>query len=60
MKHTDELFYYMKAVEDEDAPDGAWWAMLQDAAQHHADNKGLEITEAEAFDAVHAYIAWNR
>ena len=60
MKHTDELFYRMKAVDDDDAPDGAWWAMLQNAARHHAKDRDLEITEAEAFDAVQAYIGWKK
>ena len=60
MRHTDELFYRMLAAENEDAPDGAWWAILQDTARHHAEDRGLEITEAEAFDAVQAYITWKK
>jgi hypothetical protein len=50
----DHLFGYLSVHDDEDAPDGAWWAKLEDGVrfyneQHH--------TNHDPFDTVHRYIA---
>ena len=54
-KFTEKMFYHMKAVDEfnGDAPDGAWWAMLQETAA-----KYVEFDDAH--DAVHAYLVWSR
>lgn len=52
------LFYTMKAADDLlafDAPDGAWWAILEDTARWYMKEHDIE---GDPFDAVHAYIAW--
>lgn len=54
-KDKHELFGYMSMADDDDAPDGAWWAMLQSAA---ADCMGIKADDDRAFDAVHDYIAY--
>ena len=51
----DYLFGYMSGADDDDAPDGAWWAMLQDAA---ASCLEVEPDSDEAFEAVHEYLAY--
>lgn len=50
----DHLFGYLSVHDDDDAPDGAWWAKLEDGVrfyneQHH--------TNHDPFETVHAYIA---
>ena len=51
----DYLYGYMSMADDSDAPDGAWWAMLQDAA---ASCLEVDVDSDEAFEAVHGYIAY--
>lgn len=51
---ADHLYGYLSAHDDDDAPDGAWWAMLEDGVrsyneQHH--------TNHDPHETVHAYIA---
>lgn len=55
MKQVDPDFLYgfMSGADDDDAPDGAWWCMLQEAAA-----TCLECEFDEAFESVHAYIAY--
>ena len=52
---SDYLFGYMSMADDENAPDGAWWAMLQGAA---ATCLEVEADSDEAFEAVHHYIRY--
>lgn len=52
--NDDHLFAYLSVHDDEDAPDGAWWAKLEDGVafyneQHH--------TNHDPFDTVHRYLA---
>lgn len=50
---NDDLYYYMDAFNDEDAPDGAWWAILENAVTFfNAENE----TSYDPFEMVHAYI----
>ena len=55
MIDKDFLFGYMSMADDDDAPDGAWWAMLQGAA---AECLKVDVDSDEAFEAVHEYIAY--
>lgn len=54
MKAVDKdfLYGYMSMADDDDAPDGAWWAKLQAAA---AECLNVEVDSDEAFEAVHGY-----
>ncbi len=52
------LFYAMKAAEEfvaADAPDGAWWAILQDTAYWYMNEEDIK---GDPFEAVHAYLKW--
>ena len=49
------LYGFMSGADDDDAPDGAWWAMLQGTA---AECLGVDSDSDEAFEAVHGYIAY--
>lgn len=51
----DYLYGYMSMADDDDAPDSAWWAMLQCAT---ADCLSVEADSDEAFEAVHGYIEY--
>ncbi len=51
----DYLYGYMSGADDDDASDGVWWAMLQDAA---AMCLGIDNDSVEAFEAVHGYIEY--
>lgn len=48
-----ELFGFMSAYDDDDAPDGAWWAMLEDSVTFYNEEHG---TTYDPFETVHAYI----
>ncbi len=50
-----EMMGYMYAAEDKSAPDGAWWAILEDAARMYAEMKGITV---DANEAVQQYINW--
>ena len=50
------LLDYMEDFNDEDAPDGAWWAMLEDSVViYNEANK----TNFDPFESVHAWINWH-
>lgn len=51
----DELFYFIEAHDDDSAPDGAWWQMLEDAVTYWNDEHGTHYDENET---VHAYVRW--
>ena len=51
----DFLYGFMSGADDDDAPDGAWWAMLQEAAAACLE---VDNDSTEAFEAVHSYIAY--
>ncbi len=51
----DYLYGYMNGADDDNASDGAWWQMLQDAA---AACLKVDVDSEEAFEAVHGYIAY--
>ena len=48
-----ELFAYMEAHDDDDAPDGAWWAKLEDAVRSWNTDHSPEL---DPFDTVHEYL----
>ncbi len=50
---TDEFRGYMDAADDDDAPDGAWFQMLEDAA---LDFMRLHKLRGDANDAAHQYV----
>lgn len=47
------LFTYLAAHNDDDAPDGAWWAKLEDGVRFYNEQFCLQL---DPFDTVHAYI----
>lgn len=49
----DDLFYFIDAHNDDDASDGAWWAMLENAVTAWNEKHGTNYDENET---VHAYI----
>lgn len=49
------LFYAMKAMDDPDAPDGAWQQMLEDTATLWAKENNYTLDSNDAF---HAYLQW--
>lgn len=57
MEINHEMMGYMHAAEDKNAPDGAWWAILEDAARAYAEMKGITV---DANEAVHQYIDWEK
>jgi hypothetical protein len=48
-KQLVQMFYAMQAAEDADAPDGAWQAMLEDAAGHFGRANSLSVDTHNAF-----------
>jgi hypothetical protein len=48
-----EMLAYMAAHDDGDAPDGAWFAMLEDAAEKWGRNNGISV---DGYDAVMKYL----
>jgi hypothetical protein len=52
---TEEMFHYMEAVENDHAPNGAWWAMLEDAAKQFADDHNRIVDKNQA---VQDYLIW--
>lgn len=55
MKLTDldELYWWIDARNDDDLPDGAWWAVLEEAVVNYNAEYG---TDHDPNDAVHAYL----
>lgn len=49
----DEFEGYVSMADDPEAPDGAWWAMLLDAATAFMHSKKLK---GDPHDAVHQYL----
>lgn len=54
-KFKDEFLDYMGAADNDDLPDDAWWAVLEDAAGAFMKEQKLK---GEASDAVHQYLVW--
>ena len=50
---NDELFYFMDAYTDDNAPDGAWQCMLEDAVNFFNKDNG---TNYDSFDTFHEYL----
>ncbi len=48
-----ELYGFMCEHDDGDAPDGAWWAKLEDGVTFYNDWRG---THYDPFETVHAYL----
>lgn len=48
------LFGWMICADDDQASDGAWWAMLEDSVRMYNDEYG---TNLDPTDTVHRYIA---
>ena len=49
----DELYYFIDAHNDDDAPDGAWWAILEDSVTFWNKDHGTSYDEN---DTVHSYL----
>lgn len=56
MKHEfpEELFHFMSEFDDDEAPDGAWQAMLEDSVRRWNRGHG---TDYDVNEVLHAYIA---
>ena len=52
-KLSDELMAHIEFNDDPDAPDGAWWARLEDAV---AQWNQLNGTNFDTCDTVHRYV----
>jgi len=54
-KHNtdDYLFAYLSVHDDEDAPDGAWWAKLEDGVTYYNEQHGETL---DPHETVHAYL----
>lgn len=50
---SDHLYGWMSVSDDDDAPDGAWWAMLEESVEHYNQEHG---TNFDPFESVHAYV----
>lgn len=46
----------MESWDDDNLPDGAWFAMLQDGAEQCADQLGVPLKRTQSYDLVQAYI----
>lgn len=44
-----EMLAYMAAHDDDDTPDGAWQAILEDAAEEWGRNNGVDVDGFDAF-----------
>lgn len=51
---TDSLVGFLEAFDDEDLPDGAWWAMLEEGAESFAEFNNLKNYDANSM--VHEYL----
>ncbi len=52
-KMTSELRAFMATHDDDDAPDGAWWAKLEDSVVFWNETHN---TRLDPFETVHAYL----
>ena len=50
---NDDLYYFMDAHNDDDAPDGAWWGILENSVTLYNEGAG---TCLDPYEMVHAYI----
>jgi hypothetical protein len=50
---NDHLFAYLSVHDNEDAPDGAWWCMLEDGVRMYNREHGVNL---DPLETVHAYI----
>ena len=48
-----ELYYFVDAMNDDDLPDGAWWAMLEEGVRNYNSEYG---TNYDPHEAVHRYL----
>lgn len=57
-KFPDALMHFIDVQNDiaGDAPDGAWWAMLEEGVRNYNKHRGAHFEEN---DAVHAYLKWS-
>ncbi|OED40244.1 hypothetical protein ACH42_17170 [Endozoicomonas sp. (ex Bugula neritina AB1)] len=49
------VFAFMEAFDDDDAPDGAWWAMLEEGVRAYNE---LNNTRYDEHNTVHAYLKY--
>ena len=54
--YPEELLYFIKCHDDPIAPDGAWWAMMEDAVSLYNKDNGTHFDEN---DAVHFFLKWD-
>ncbi len=50
-----DCFHAMEPYDDDNASDGAWWAMLENAVTFFNEQNGTKYDEC---DTVHEYLAW--
>ncbi len=53
MEKNDELYAHIDCMNDDDLPDGAWWAMLEEGVRNYNEANG---TNFDPFEGVHAYL----
>jgi len=53
MSDEDELYWFIDALNDDDMPDGAWWALLEEGAKNFNNEYG---TDYDPFECVHGYL----
>jgi len=44
-----QMYAYMSAMDNDDLPDGAWQACLEDAAKEWGNMNGVEVDTHDAF-----------
>lgn len=52
----DEFYGFMKIYDNEELPDGAWWALLEEAASSFIKLHKLKV---DSNDATHQYLGMN-
>ncbi len=55
-KYPAGLMHSIDAMNDDQMPDGAWWAMLEEAVQAYNERNNTDFDETAS---VHAYLKWN-
>jgi len=53
----DGLEHFLEALDNDDLPDGAWWACLEEGVSVYNEVEG---TKVDPNDGVHAYLARRR
>lgn len=56
-KTKEEMFAYMDAWDHPNTPDGAWQAMLEEAAEEWGRANNIEV---DGFDAFMEYLEWKQ